>query len=61
MCEQLYSDGTFNTSIWDDTVEITTVQQIKCKGVNVLYMLNDVETKNKKRFQLYQIVIITKS
>ena len=44
MCEQLYSDGTFNTCFWDDTFEITTVQQIECKGVKVLYMLNYVET-----------------
>ena len=44
MCEQLYSDGTFNTCFWDDTFEITTVQQIECKGVKLLYMLNGVET-----------------
>ena len=45
MSEQLYSDGTCNTFIWDDTFEITTVQQIEFKGVKVLYVLNDVETQ----------------
>ena len=46
--EELYSDKTFHTTIWDDTFEIATVKHIEIKGIKELYILNDVDTKRLK-------------
>ena len=43
--DKLQSDATLNTTIWDDTFEITTVKHMECKGIDELYVLNDVDTK----------------
>ena len=37
--EQLYSDETFNNTVWDDTFEITTIKKIKTKeSMNYIYI-----------------------
>ena len=46
--KQLYSDETFNNTVWDDTYEITTIKKIKNEGIKELYILNDVDTKRLK-------------